>query len=128
MSKCEKFIEFFDSLLKDSDKTMPNEVKEFYEMLKSSQENFNTKPTFTEIGLLVLEFLQNYPNKSVKSREIADGLELPSRRVSGSMRKLVTDGFVEKFGQNPVIYALTEKGKNFNLTEYKENLNNAEND
>ena len=28
------------------------------------------------------------------------------------MRKLVTDGYVEKVGQDPVVYTLTEKGIN----------------
>ena len=37
---------------------------------------------------------------------------MTSRRVSGAIRKLVTDGYVEKVSQDPVIYALTEKGKN----------------
>jgi hypothetical protein len=31
------------------------------------------------------------------------------------MRKLVTDGFVEKVGQDPVIYSITENGKNINI-------------
>ena len=46
---------------------------------------------------------------------------MPSKKISGSMRKLVTDGFVEKIGANPVVYALTDKGKNFNIQDYKEN-------
>ena len=36
-------------------------------------------------------------------------------KVSGAMRKLVTDGFVEKVGQDPVIYSITENGKNINI-------------
>jgi DNA-binding PadR family transcriptional regulator len=35
--------------------------------------------------------------------------------VSGAMRKLVTDGFVEKMSDEPVIYTLTEKGKNYKI-------------
>jgi hypothetical protein len=31
------------------------------------------------------------------------------------MRKLTTDGFVEKLGQDPVIYAITEEGKNITI-------------
>jgi DNA-binding PadR family transcriptional regulator len=31
------------------------------------------------------------------------------------MRKLVTDGFVEKIGQDPVYYSITEKGKNITI-------------
>ena len=31
----------------------------------------------------------------------------------------MSDGFVEKFGSNPVVYTLTEKGKNFDIEKYK---------
>jgi hypothetical protein len=31
------------------------------------------------------------------------------------MRKLVTDGFCEKVGSDPVIYTITEKGKNYKI-------------
>jgi hypothetical protein len=37
--------------------------------------------------------------------------------VSGAMRKLVTDEFVEKVGQDPVIYTLTQKGKEIEIGE-----------
>ena len=37
---------------------------------------------------------------------------MTSKRVSGAMRKLVTDGYMEKLGQDPVVYGLTETGKN----------------
>ena len=74
------------------------------------------------MGLIILKYLRNSEQTSLKARDIAEGVSLPSRKVSGAMRKLVTDGYVEKFGQNPVIYTLTEKGKNFNLNEInKEN-------
>ena len=131
MNKCEKFLEFFDDLIQNSKYPieLPEDVKEFYDMLKSSQEKFTDRPEFTENGLLVLEYMKNNLDiKSMKARDIADGVGLPSRRISGAMRKLVTDGYVEKFGQNPVIYTLSDKGKNFNLIEYKENINNEEKD
>lgn len=51
----------------------------------------------------------------VKSKEIAENLLISSRAVSGSMRKLVSDGFVEKVSQNPIVYTLTEKGKNIEI-------------
>ena len=37
------------------------------------------------------------------------------RSVSGSMRKLLTDGYCEKTGKDPVCYLLTEKGKTFSI-------------
>ena len=126
MNKCKKFLDFFDELIDACHlTTIPEDVQDFYDMLKSSQNNYSEKPAFTENGLLILEYLQSNDIKSIKAREIADGLCKPSRTISGAMKKLVNDGYVEKFGQNPVIYALTEKGKNFNLKEYKENLKNT---
>jgi predicted transcriptional regulator len=50
-----------------------------------------------------------------KARDVAEGLFISSRAVSGAMRKLVTDGFVEKVGESPVIYSITENGKNINI-------------
>lgn len=131
MNKCEKFLEFFDDLIQNSKYPieLPEDVKEFYDMLKSSQEKFTDRPEFTENGLLVLEYMKNNLDiKSMKAKDIADGIGLPSRRISGAMRKLVSDGYVEKFGQNPVIYTLSNKGKNFNLIKYKENNSNEEKD
>jgi predicted transcriptional regulator len=51
----------------------------------------------------------------LKARDIGEGLCVSSRNISGALRKLVTDGFCEKMGQNPVVYTLTEKGKNFKI-------------
>ena len=38
---------------------------------------------------------------------------LSGRSVSGSMRKLVTDGYVEKISVNPIAYGLTDLGKDY---------------
>ena len=127
MSKCTKFLEFFDAVVTELNADVPEDVQEFYDILKSSEKNFAEKPAFTETGLKILEYLQKCDMKSIKAKEIADGMFLPSRKVSGAMRKLCSDGYVEKFGQNPVIYALTEKGKTIDLTIFinKENTENA---
>lgn len=45
-------------------------------------------------------------NNIFTSRSIAEGLEVSARAVSGSMRKLVTDGYVTKSGKDPVTYSL----------------------
>jgi predicted transcriptional regulator len=44
-------------------------------------------------------------------------MNISSRGASGTLRKLVNDGFCEKLGQDPVIYSLTEKGKTFVIIE-----------
>ena len=59
-------------------------------------------------------YLQQHPDKiTLKAREIAEALFVSPRGVSGALRKLANDGFVDKMGESPVIYTITEKGKNF---------------
>ena len=76
------------------------------------------KPTFTENGKKIIVWMREHPEMPmVKAREVAEGLVISSRAVSGAFRKLVSDGFVEKVGQDPVIYVLTDKGKNFEIVD-----------
>ena len=71
------------------------------------------KPVLTDGGKKILKYMQECGIPALKAKDIAEGLFISSRGVSGSLRKLVTDGFCEKVGQDPVVYTLTEKGKNF---------------
>ena len=124
MNKCEQFLNFFDYLVEQSKinkDVIPKEVMEYYNVLKEQQISQKEKPILTEIGTQVLQYLQTNEVQSAKARDIADGMNMSSKKISGSMRKLVTDGFVEKIGANPVVYALTDKGKSFNIQDYKEN-------
>ena len=74
------------------------------------------KPLFTDNGKLILKHLQDNQDVPMwKAKDIAEGLFISSRAVSGAMRKLVSDGFVEKVGQDPVIYTLTENGKTIEI-------------
>lgn len=127
MNKYKQFLDYFDWLVENCKQpvVMPDEVQDVYNMLQEQQAM--EKPMFTESGLSILEYLQTCDAKSLKARDIADGMVISSRQVSGAIRKLVTDGFVDKYGQNPVIYSLTEKGRNFDINEYKENLRNLDN-
>ena len=128
MNKYKQFLDYFDWLVENCKQSVviPDEVQDVYNMLQEQQAM--EKPMFTESGLSILEYLQTCDAKSLKARDIADGMVISSRQVSGAIRKLVTDGFVDKYGQNPVIYSLTEKGRNFDINEYKENLNNVQED
>lgn len=129
MSKCEIFLEYFNQLLLKAGTTLDEaseDVKDFYSMLQSTKGE-GEKVSFTPIGIQVLEFMQQSTLKSFKAKDIADGSLLPSRKVSGAMRKLVNDGYVEKFGENPVNYMITSKGKEINLEDYKENVNDEAN-
>lgn len=122
-NKYKSFIEYFDWLVQNCKEpvNLPDEVQDVYNLLRE-QQNME-KPMFTESGLAILEYLQSCDTTSWKAKDIADGMIISSRKISGAIRKLVTDGFVDKYGQNPVIYSLTEKGKNFDIDGYKNNLN-----
>lgn len=127
MNKYKQFLDYFDWLVENCKQpvVMPDEVQDVYNMLQEQQAM--EKPMFTESGLSILEYLQTCDAKSLKAKDIADGMVISSRQVSGAIRKLVTDGFVDKMGSSPVIYSLTSKGKNFDINSYKENLRNLDN-
>lgn len=126
MNRVEQFLNFFDYLVENCKEpvTIPEDVQEFYSTLKDGSKT--NKPALTESGCQILEYLQSVSTKNLKAKDIADGMEISSRKISGAIRKLVADGFVDKFGSNPVIYSLTEKGKQFDIDDYKERLNNEE--
>jgi predicted transcriptional regulator len=56
-------------------------------------------------------------NNVFNAKDVGEGLGVTSRTASGAMRKLVTDGYVEKIGTNPVIYSLTTSGITVNVEE-----------
>ena len=56
-------------------------------------------------------------NNLFQSKTIGEAIGISSRTVSGAMRKLVTDGYVEKLGQNPVTYSLTNTGATVGFDE-----------
>ena len=111
MSAKSEFIEFVRDLTEQIDlEDWPAGAKDYWETLTTEKE----KPEFTDNGKLILKYLQDTASDKPqqKSKDIADGLLMTSRRVSGAIRKLVTDGYVKKVSKDPVVYALTEKGKN----------------
>ena len=114
----QEFINFLNALIAAAPETaetlMTDNVKNYIETLTIDSKT--EKPVLTDNGKLILNYLQKNPSVvALKSKDIAEGLFISSRTVSGAIRKLVTDGFVEKIGQDPVVYSITEKGKNFNI-------------
>lgn len=93
-------LEYFNELRTTTDKKVPAVITENgTKILKYMQENF-----------------EKY-NNVFNSKGIGEGIFVSSRSVSGSMKKLIAEGFIEKIGQNPVSYAITEKGKNKKLND-----------
>jgi predicted transcriptional regulator len=71
---------------------------------------------FTDNGKLILGYMKEHLETEMwKAKDIGEGLLISSKTASGAMRKLVTDGFVEKLGENPSVYALTQKGKDIEI-------------
>ena len=116
MSKKQEFINFIEMVLSENKiDELPENVRLYWDAFRGADEN-GEKPMFTDNGKLIMKFLQEHQDTPMwKARDIAEGLFISSRAVSGAMRKLVTDGFVEKVGQDPVIYSITENGKNINI-------------
>ncbi len=112
----QEFLDFLNSLMEAApdvvEEKMSDNIKKYIETLSGTESD---KPIITDNGKVILDYMQKTDMPMMKAKDIGDGLMISSRKVSGSLRKLVTDGFVEKVGQDPVIYALTEKGKNFKI-------------
>ena len=112
MSKKTEFIEWVEKLISGCEEPIePSEdALAYWEAFKCKEET--DKPLFTDNGKVILKYLQDNPDiVSAKAKDIGEGLFISSRAVSGAMRKLVSDGYVEKIGQDPVLYSITEKGK-----------------
>lgn len=111
MTKMQKLIEELEELNIDFKESLSEDTYAYFLELKNGKVSSGE---MTENGCKILSYMQdNYEkyNNLFKSKEIGEGLFMSSRSVSGSMRKLITDGFVEKVGSDPVVYSLTQEGK-----------------
>lgn len=119
MTKKEAFINEVIALTGDApEKVFTPDALDFWNGLQISGDS--GRPQFTENGRLVLDYMQKEKttyNNLFKAKEIGEGLGISSRTASGAMRKLVTDGYVEKVGENPVVYSLTTLGTEANPNE-----------
>lgn len=119
MSKKEKFIQLVEKLMETSHYKPNEEDKEaldYFNALKVLEDKSSSK-RFTENGKKILLFLQQNKdayNNVFTAKNVGEGMDLTSRTASGAMRKLVTDGYLEKLGTNPVSYTLTTLGMEIN--------------
>lgn len=111
-----EFVKFINDLIEHdkvyAESIMTDDIKAYLEVLQSGAVE---KAEITDNGKLVLKYMQDNNIRMAKSKDIAEGLGISSRAVSGTLRKLVNDGFAEKIGKDPVIYTLSEKGKNYKI-------------
>lgn len=116
MTKKDKFINEIERLISEG-MVLSEDAQNYFDAMRISTDT--TKPKFTENGKLILDFIQKNKdsyNNLFNAKSIGEGLNITSKTASGAMRKLVTDGYLEKVGENPVIYSLTEKGASQDLT------------
>jgi hypothetical protein len=118
MSKREEFIKFVENLIDYvNDLSIFNDddnikiALEYFEEFKNNKTK--EKVELTENGAKILNYMHENRkkyNNIFKAKEIGEGLFMSGRSVSGSMRKLISEGFVEKIGSDPVTYAITDLG------------------
>lgn len=112
----QEFMDFLNALMQAApevvNEKMTDNVKAYIDTLLNGKDS---KPEITDNGKIILDHMQKSEIPMFKSRDIAEGLGISSRAVSGSLRKLVTDGFCEKVSVDPVVYSLTEKGKAYKI-------------
>lgn len=112
MTDREVFINEMETFIGEGDIILPEAAARYFESLKNAP--CKESKLITENGAKILKHAQeNGSNNIFTSKSMGDNIGLGSRVVSGAMRKLVTDGFFEKVGANPVCYSITEKGMNF---------------
>ena len=95
-----------------------DEAIAYFNAFKSTQDKKADKPQFTDNGKLILKaMIENNEERAnmFSAKQIAEYAFITSRQVSGAIRKLVADGYCEKVGQDPIIYSLTDIGKQIDV-------------
>ena len=122
MNKKDAFIEFIKNsnifeTAEDKDNEVYKNAKFYFDALQGSTGN-STKLKFTDIGRRVIVFMRENKDKYnnlFTAKGISEELNIASRSISGGCRKLVNDGYLEKIGDGPVTYSLTEAGETTEL-------------
>lgn len=112
------FIDFIDNLLKQNPNALDEKALDFYTKFKAVETSNQSQ--FTENGKAVLLYMRENKEKYsnlFQSKVVGEGMGITSRKVSGACGKLVKDGFLEKYGNNPVSYSLTLLGETVSLEE-----------
>lgn len=109
------FIETVETLFKvvkydegrSIDVFIPDEAIDFFEDYKKGNSN---KLPFTEKGIKIIKALRDEEDW-ITAKDLGEKLDISGRSVSGSCRKLIADGYVEKRDDKPAGYRITELGK-----------------
>lgn len=112
MAKIE-MTETLKSILEDAVKMYAEDPVKV-EYIQSILAETDTAADLTDKNKTILKWMQDNYSRFINimsAKQIGDGLFMSGRSVSGSIRKLITLGLVDKQGKDPVYYSLTETGK-----------------
>ena len=114
MTAKENFISEIEKLLKTN--TINEDAMNYFTEFKNG--TVKNSSVITEKGAAILRFLQTQPstNYAFTAKMIAEELNMNTRSISGTMRKLLNDGYVEKLTTlTPITYQITPAGLAFDL-------------
>lgn len=122
MTNKEVFIKKIEQLLNDCPDFFgqDEEAEKAMAYFESLKKDKGHSKAITENGIKIIQFMKDnweIRNNVFKAAEIGEGTFMSGRSVSGSMRKLISDGYVVKEGKDPVMYSITEAGKALELTK-----------
>ena len=112
MTNKDKFIEELTSVV-DLSLILSDEALRYWDDFVKGKASIGG---MTEAGEKVLTWMLNHETEFANvfnAKIIGEGLFVHSKTVSGAMRKLISDGYVAKEGQNPVSYSLTDTARSW---------------
>ena len=103
------FIETVESLFAKYtfEDHIPQEAFDFFEDYKKGKSS--ARKEITEKGIAIILALRENP-EWITAKALGEIMDVSGRSVSGSMKKLVEDGYVDKRAGTPSAYKITEKG------------------
>lgn len=121
----EEFMVLVRKAIDEEKINLTKEAEKYFKALEAGSSEEKSKEKFTTNGRLILTYMKDTMepmDNMFKAKDIAEGIGMSSRTVSGAIRKLVTDGYVAKIEDSkPIVYLLTEEGININLDEENNN-------
>lgn len=109
------FIETVENLFNAYPMNVPAEALDFFEDYKKGKTS--NRKEITDKGIAIILALRENPECEdwITAKALGEIMDVSGRSISGSMKKLVEDGYVEKRAGNPSAYRITEKGLAFEV-------------
>lgn len=104
------FIDTVEKLFNENE--IPQEALDFFADYKKG--SASNKKEITEKGITIIKALREV-NDWITASSLGEKIDVSGRSVSGTMRKLVLDGYVNKMDGSPASYKISDKGMNFDL-------------